>query len=112
MPGKTAACYVVKVMDTEGEIAFKAVTADEYRKLKDELKKEYMAKGKTWLAARKKAEEAGDEFTDPKPVKPRYKALDKLSTKANALKLARRYQEKYEAEQRKKEEQEKTADAA
>jgi len=97
--------YVVKVMDTEGTISFTAVTADEYKKLKEDLQADYVAKGKTWLAAKKKAEAAGEEFKEPQPVKPRYKALDKMSTQTNAARLAKKYQEKHEADQKAKEKQ-------
>ena len=89
-------------MDTEGKVTFQALTSDEYKKLKDELKKAYLEKGKKWLAAKKEAESSGAECTEPKPVKPRYRALDKMSSKANALKLAKKYQAKYEAQQKAK----------
>ena len=91
------------MMDTEGKISFKAVTSSQYKELKAELKKEYAEKGKTWLAAKKKAEGAGSEFTDPKPVTPRYKALDKLSSMKSAQQMAQKYQKKYQAQQRAKE---------
>jgi len=91
--------------DTEGKIAFKALTSGQYKALKAELKKEYSEKGKTWLAAKKKAEADGSEFTDSRPVKPRYKALDKLSSRTSALKMAQKYQRKYEAQKREKERQ-------
>jgi len=87
-------------MDTEGTITFRALTAAEYKKLKSGLQEGYVTKGKAWLAARKKAQEAGEEFAEPKPVKPRYKALDKMGTKTNAVKLAQKYQKKYDAAKR------------
>jgi len=89
-------------MDTEGTITFHALTAIEYRKLKSSLQEGYVTKGKAWLAARKKAKEAGEEFAEPKPVKPRYKAIEKMSTKTNAIKLAQKYQKKYDAAKREK----------
>lgn len=95
--------YVVKVMDTAGKIDFRALTADEYKKVKATLKKDYLAKGKAWLAAKKKAESDGAEFTDAKPVQPKYRALDKLASRANAQKLAQKYQKKHEEEQKAKE---------
>ena len=91
------------MMDTEGKISFKAVTSSQYKELKAELKKEYAEKGKTWLAAKKKAEAGGSEFTDPKPVKPKYKALDKLTSRNSAQQMAQKYQKKYEVQKREKE---------
>ena len=41
--------------------------------------------------------------TIDKPVKPRYKALDKMGSRANAQKLAAKYQKRYEAQKRAKE---------
>ena len=89
-------------MDTEGAISFRALSPAEYKKLKSDLQKEYLAKGKKWVAARKKAEADGAEFADPRPVKPRSKALDKMSTRANAQKLAAKYRKKHEEEQKAK----------
>ena len=108
---KNVPCYVVKAMDTEGEITFQALTAAEYKKLKSSLQEGYVTKGKAWLAAKKKAEEAGEEFAEPRPVKPRYKALDKLSTKTNAVRLAQKYQKKYDAQKREKDQAKATEES-
>lgn len=94
---------MIKILDTEGKIGFRAMTASEYSKLKIELKKQYMEQGRKWVAASKKAESEGAECTVDKPVKPRYKSLDKLSSRANAQKLAAKYKQRYEAEKRAKE---------
>ncbi|MFW6162439.1 MAG: hypothetical protein ACODAJ_06690 [Planctomycetota bacterium] len=96
-------------MDTEGAITFRALTAKGYKELKAQLRKEYVTQGKAWLAARNKAQEAGEEFTEPKPVKPRYKALERISTKAVAEKLAAKYQRKYEELKRQKDKEEAKA---
>ncbi len=97
---------MIKVLDAEGKITFRAMTAKEYTKLKVDLKKAYTEKGKAWLAARKRAEADDAEFTEARPVKPRYKALDKVGSRASALKLAGKYQKQYEAKRRAKKEAE------
>jgi len=108
---KNVPCYVIKVMDTTGEITFRALTAAEYKKLKSSLQERYVTKGRAWLAAKKKAEEAGEEFAEPKPVKPRYKALGKMSTKTNAVKLAQKYQKRHDAAKREKDEAKATGES-
>lgn len=90
-------------MDVAGKVDFRALTADEYKKLKHEMTKDYVAKGKAWLEAQKKAEADGVAFAEPKPVQPKYRALDKMTSKANAVKLAEQYQKKHDEEQKAKE---------
>ena len=91
------------MLDNDGKISHRALTAAQYKKLKGELQKKHTALGKKWLAAKKEAEADGVEFVDPKPIRPRYKALGKMSSRANALKLAAKYQRQYEARKRAKE---------
>jgi len=84
-------------MDTEGTITFRALTSADYRKLRTELRKQYEQDGRKWLAARKQAASAGEEFTDRKPVQPRYRTLDRVTDKSRAQRLAAAYQKKYDA---------------
>ncbi len=101
---KKRSYYVIKVLTPDGDIRFVAASAGGYKKLKSQLKKEYLEKGKKWLEAKKKAGQAGKEFTESKPVKPKYRALREAASSSAALKLARGYQSKWEAKLKQKKE--------
>ena len=53
---KLPTIYLVKVMDLEGKITFRALMAAEYKKLQADLLSGYTAKDKVWLAAKKEAQ--------------------------------------------------------
>ena len=91
------------MLDNDGKIGHRALTASGYKQLKAELKRTYMDKGKQWVEAKKRAEAEGSEFTDARPVKPRYKAVDKSSSGATAQKLAKKCQSRYLAAKRARE---------
>jgi len=97
----SASYYVCGIKDSDGNVSFEAVRASQLDERMAQLKKDYIEAYRAWKLAKK---EAGEDFDEPKPVRPALKKLSKrIKGEGKAKSLASLYQEKWEAKQAKKE---------
>jgi len=61
---------VVKVRDTDGEIAFEVIPAAGYRERRKEGREQYIEAMREWMRARREARKSKEEFTEKRPLVP------------------------------------------
>ncbi|MFW6162806.1 MAG: hypothetical protein ACODAJ_08530 [Planctomycetota bacterium] len=107
MGGRSTSYYVCAIRSSDGAITFEALRSSQLDERMKQLKKDFIMAYRSWKLAAKEAEDAGEEFDEPKPTKPGIKRLGKrIKGERKAQATAALFQEKWDEKMRKKQDKE------